>query len=216
MYMNSDSKKLMNYFGQGDAGLTVGWTTPDGWNAPAENPWGQGGTGTVRTFFDAGTFENELTTVVTDGILKIGIRSDFAAWTCFDNVRLTYVGTDRKDGIALLQAKLDAANKALESKMNGDLRKQLQILTDTSTTVLADENSQFNTMIILSNKLTKLMPMVNSSIGRYHTLAVVDTIVGNSVAKPEILATEAGSKLKSLFDQTSAGLCHGLSHLRGC
>jgi hypothetical protein len=204
MYMNSDEKKVKNWFAEGDKGMTVGYQTPGGWYAPPVNPWGQGGTATIRQFFDAGLFDNELTTVVTDGTLKIGIKSGFLCWGAFDNVRLTYVGPNREDGVALLQGKLDAATTALTSKMNGELKKQLQILADTSATVLSDETSEFVTMIILSNKLAKLMPQVNSSINRYKTLHIIDSIVGTAVVKPEILATEAGAKLKSGYDEATA------------
>lgn len=204
MYMNSDEKKVKNWFAEGDKGMTVGYQTPGGWYAPPVNPWGQGGTATIRQFFDAGLFDNELTTVVTDGTLKIGIKSGFLCWGAFDNVRLTYVGPNREDGVALLQGKLDAATTALTSKMNGELKKQLQILADTSATVLSDETSEFVTMIILSNKLTTLLPKVNSSINHYRTLFVNDSIVGTAVIKPEIVATEAGAKLKSLYDETTS------------
>lgn len=204
MYMNSDEKKVKNWFAEGDQGMTVGYQTPGGWYVPAQNPWDNGGAGTVRAFFDKGLFDNELTTVVTDGTLKIGIKSGFLTWGAFDNVRLTYVGPNREDGVALLQGKLDAATKALTSKMNGELKKQLQILADTSAIVLNNESSEFMTMIILSNKLTTLLPKVNSSINRYRTLFVNDSIVGTAVIKPEIVATEAGAKLKSLYDETTS------------
>ena len=204
MYMNSDEKKVKNWFAEGDKGMTVGFQCAGGWYVPAQNPWDNGGVGTVRQFFDQGYFDNELTTVVTDGTLKIGIKSGFLTWGAFDNVRLTYVGPNREDGVTLLQNKLDAATTALTSKMNGELKKQLQILADTSAIVLTDESSEFMTMIILSNKLTTLLPKVNSSINHYRTLFVNDSIVGTAVIKPEIVATEAGAKLKSLYDETTA------------
>ena len=204
MYMNSDEKKVKNWLSEGDKGMTEGYQTPGGWYAPAQSPWANSGTSNIRKFFDAGLFDNELTTVVTDGTLKIGIKSGFLCWGAFDNVRLTYVGPNREDGVTLLQNKLDAANTALPSKMNGELKKQLQILADTSTIVLSDEKSEFMTMLILSNKLTKLMPQVNTSISHYKTLFVNDSIVGIAVTKPEIVATESGAKLKSLYDETTA------------
>jgi hypothetical protein len=203
IFMNSDEKKVKNWFAEGDKGMTAGYQTPGGWYAPPVNPWNQGGTATIRTFFDAGLFDNELTTVVTDGTLTIGIKSGFLCWGAFDNVRLTYVGPNREDGVNLLQGKLDAANTALASKMNGDLKKQLEALADSSAETLNDENSAFSKMIVLSSKIANLMPSVNSSISHYKTLFNVDSIVGVSVAKSEIAATEAGAKLKSVYDESS-------------
>lgn len=204
IYMNNDEKKVKNWFAEGDQGITEGYQTSAGWYAPARNPWNDGGTGNIRKFFDAGLFDNELTTVVTDGTLKIGIKSGFLCWGAFDNFRLTYVGPNREDGIDLLQTKLDAGNKALKSKMNGELKKQLELLTDSSTKVLANDDSEFSTMIVLSNKLAKLLPNVNNSINHYRTLFVIDSISGEALAKPEVAATEAGAKLKAIYDANVA------------
>jgi hypothetical protein len=93
-YINNDSKKLMNYYGMGDIGLTDpnGRKTPDGWYVPRAEPY-YGGDASAHRFFQAGAYDSELTSNVTGDKLTLGIKSDGGlAYCCFDNVRLYYHG----------------------------------------------------------------------------------------------------------------------------
>jgi len=88
-YVNEESMPVMSIFDEAGKNGTVGKSTGLGYipNSQAH----------ASSYFDRGLYEHELKVAVEDGTLRIGVRKQTDVsndWTCFDNFRLIYYGTN--------------------------------------------------------------------------------------------------------------------------
>lgn len=121
-------------------------------------------------YFAAGLYDNTVSTVVTDGTLKIGIKlsdktgySDF--WTLFDNFRLTYDGKSIETLSGLRDANIAKAEALYAKPMCSD---SLNALKTIITTAKAETDGE--KLLTELSDMAKCMTAANNSIATYANL----------------------------------------------
>ncbi len=100
--------------GSNDDGVTI--YTPNGQNS-------------ASAFFSIGDYECNVYGIVTDGNLRLGIKSEGSVsdrWTLFDNFRLVFQGYNEDVLVDLLNAKSEEAAELMESTMAKDAFNALE------------------------------------------------------------------------------------------
>ena len=201
IFINDNATRVKNVCSVGPTSISGGYAGADGWNMP-NNPWDPS---TTQAFFAAGYYDNEVEGFITDGNLTVGIKNDNGTvWTCFDNFRLIFEGQDKEEASKRLEAKIDEANILLDSKMLGTLRKDLSTATDKGTLILGSDTCTFDDMIDAMNKIINAENGVSTSIKYYAKMAIADSTQNSLLSKTGYDKTEAGIKLKALYDETNA------------
>ena len=88
-YVNEESMPVMSIFDEAGKNGEVGLNTELGYIPNSQSH--------ASSYFSAGLYEHQLIVHVTDGTLRIGVRKQtevYRDWTCFDNFRLLYYGTE--------------------------------------------------------------------------------------------------------------------------
>lgn len=88
-YVNEESMPVMSIFDEAGKNGEVGLNTELGYIPNSQSD--------ASSYFSAGLYEHQLIVHVTDGTLRIGVRKQtevYRDWTCFDNFRLLYYGTE--------------------------------------------------------------------------------------------------------------------------
>lgn len=121
-------------------------------------------------YFSAGLYDNTVSTVVTDGTLKIGIKlsdktgySDF--WTLFDNFRLTYDGKSIETLSGLRDATIAKAEALYTEPMCADSLNALKSIVST-----AKAETDGDKLLTELADMSDCISAANSSISTYATL----------------------------------------------
>lgn len=201
IFINNNETRVKNVCSVGPTNISGGYTGSDGWSMP-NNPWDPS---TTQAFFAAGYYDNEVEGFITDGTLTVGIKNDNGTvWTCFDNFRLIYEGQDREEASKRLEAKIEEADALLGYKMLGTLCKNLSAATERGQLILGCDTCTFDDMIDAMNKINNAENGVSTSIDYYAKIAIADSTQNSLLSKTGYDKTEAGAKLKSLYDETVA------------
>ena len=129
-------------------------TDNNGTHQRTDDPAGDGSTvytsngmNCSSAFFMRGDYENEVYGIVTDGTLRIGIKSEGTAtgrWTIFDNFRVTYMGMDEGILSQILEEKIANAEEMIESGMAIASKDALNTAIENGNSALGSGNG--NTM----------------------------------------------------------------------
>lgn len=160
IYVNATQKAICNqashYYLDNLEGNCDEVTSPEG--EPAFVP---GGMNSSSAAFANGDYENEVYGVVTDGHLRVGIRStegyEDGRWTIWDNFRLTYYGKDADALKEIISQAIDVCNEYLneENPMNAEVLINLEnAITNANDTARGHNgNAMYNAYITLQDAL---------------------------------------------------------------
>lgn len=139
-------------------------------------------------YFDQGCYQNKVTVVVTDNVMKIGVKytdtsmsTVGSSWSLFDNFKLTYMGRSAevlKDEIAKA---VENATALQSSVMNADKKTQLG-------TAITAASSATDAIAALKTLYTAI-DSANASVSAYKTLS--DAILGADTTMAKTTASAA-------------------------
>jgi len=201
LYMNDATQPVCNIMSQAQAtsllndgaGKTGDYETADG-------TWVPNGMEGAYYYLQAGLYDNEVTVVVTDNTLRLGVKLQDtegynAYWCLFDNFRLTYEGDDlssyesaRNDAVAKAEALYD-------DPMCADSLNALKSAVDAANSAATIEAIS----TALSN-LTTATAAAETSIAYY---APLGTALDNAYAKVEkVKGSVSDGTFKTNYDAT--------------
>lgn len=125
IYANTTETPVLNI-----GAHTFATNLEDNCTVVGDNLYVPNGMNSASNAFSQGAYENTVVGVVTDGTLKVGIKSTTGSasgrWTLWDNFRLTFIGMD-KDAIAnVVESLLPVLDELEANKMNKDVHAALQ------------------------------------------------------------------------------------------
>ena len=116
--------------------------------AEGESVYTPNGQNSASAFFQLGDYQNEVYGIVTDGTLRMGIKSEGTIsdrWTLFDNFHVYYMGMDEEVLSQILEEKIANAEEMTESGMAVASKDALSTAITTGNTALSsgDGNTMF-------------------------------------------------------------------------
>lgn len=125
----------------------------------------------ASAFFTLGDYENEVYGIVTDGKLRIGVKSEGTLgdrWTMFDNFRVTYMGMDEDILGEILAAKVAEAEALAASQMAVATKEALNNEISAANSALsASGNQMFDAIQSIEGVITT----AKASVKNYENLA---------------------------------------------
>jgi len=125
IYANTNEKPVKNIGSE-----TFDSNLENNCSVVADNLYCPNGMNSASNAFSQGAYENSVVGVVTDGNLKIGIKSNGSAsgrWSLWDNFRLTYIGMNKEaiDGvIATYEAEVTALDEQILGSAEAEAAKK--------------------------------------------------------------------------------------------
>lgn len=182
--------------GTNDDGVTI--YTPNGQNS-------------ASAFFSIGDYECNVYGVVTDGTLRLGIKSEGTVgdrWTLFDNFRLVYQGYNEDVLVDLLNAKSEEAAELMENTMASDALNGLEEAYNLAGEAAVSGNGR--TMFDALNTIIAAINAGNESVKKYEELrtqlqnleAAFNEYAGTA---PETAANNAEKLLNEVSEAIEAG-----------
>ena len=195
--LNEDAVTIHNVFACGNTDIQEGYKARDYYVPNDAN--------VAMKFFELGLYNNVIETTVTNHTLKVEFDcSSNGFWNCFKNLRLYYVGADMEEAINNLKNAMSQANELLNKKMQGSIRKAMEEAIATGTDLLADSDAKFDDVNDTATTILTLIEQAAVSIKEYERLAAVLARAEETLGNTQAAATEAGQKLKALYDTTWA------------
>ena len=179
--------------GSNDDGVTI--YTPNGQNS-------------ASAFFSIGDYECNVYGIVTDGNLRLGIKSEGSVsdrWTLFDNFRLVFQGYNEDVLVDLLNAKSEEAAELLESTMAKDAFNALEEAYNLAGEAAA--SGEGRTMFNALNTIIAAINAGNESLKQYEELRT--QLQNLEAAFNEYAGTasvEAANNAEALMNEVSEAL----------
>ena len=125
IYANNSEAKVMNIA----AGGPYAEPLEDNYTSIGDGLCLPNGMNAASNVFSRGDYDNTVRGVVTDGTLKIGIKSTTGTasgrWTLWDNFRLTYIGMNKEAIDDVLPDYMDEAEELVDEMMSDATRQAL-------------------------------------------------------------------------------------------
>lgn len=166
------------------------------------------GQNAASAFFTLGDYECNVFGIVTDGTLRLGIKSEGSIsnrWTLFDNFRLVYQGYDEEVLSELLNAKAEEAAALLEKSMASDSKEALE-----QSYNLASEAAGSGDGRVMFDALNTIIATINSATESVKQYEELQTQLANlEAAFNEYAATasvEAANNAEALMNEVSEAI----------
>jgi hypothetical protein len=150
----------------------------------------------ASAFFMRGDYENEVYGIVTDGTLRIGIKSEATAggrWTLFDNFRVTYMGMDEDILAEILAEKVASAEEMAETGMAATSKEALNAAISTGKAALNGSGTQ---MFDAIQTVDAAIEGAKESVKLYEELSAVYDKLVNALEE----ASDQGTGSPEAFD----------------
>ena len=188
IYLNDQKKVVRNVM---DAALTAEslnaindaiikncYARTDTTGADREILYTPNGQTSATAFFTLGNYNNQVYGLVTDGTLRVGIKSEgtaFDRWTCFDRFRLQYLGYDTDALAAIVQEEVEKARQLASTPMyRGDKDMLIQTAQEAETSSKDAIQAEDGILLFgICKALKDSMLVVNRSVEPYAQLMEV-------------------------------------------
>ena len=179
--------------GSNNDGVTI--YTPNGQNS-------------ASAFFSIGDYECNVYGIVTDGNLRLGIKSEGSVsdrWTLFDNFRLVYQGYNEDVLVDLLNAKAEEAAELLESTMAKDAFDALEEAYNLAGE--AASSGEGRTMFNALNTIISAINTGNESVKQYEELRTqLENLEAAFNEYAGSASVEAANNAEALMNEVSEAL----------
>lgn len=155
------------------------------------------GQNSASAFFQLGLYQNEVYGVVTDGTLRIGIRSEGTIgdrWTLFDNFHVYYAGMDEEILSQILEEKIAEAETLAETGMAQATKTALKGTIDAGKSALSGGDGE--KMFQAIQTFDEAMANAKASAKLYEDLATVYENLATAID----VASEEGTGSNEAFD----------------
>ena len=169
------------------------------------------GQNAASAFFALGDYECNVYGIVTDGTLRLGIKSEGSVsnrWTLFDNFRLVYQGYDVDVLSELLNNKAEEAAELMEKDMASDAKNALENAYNLASDAAGSREGRtmFDALITIISTLNS----AETSVKQYEELRT--QLVNLEAAYNEFAGTasmEAVNNAEALINEVSEAIAAG-------